>query len=331
MHLERIDPRELDDATAARLADVVNASAQAVGQNMAPMTPASLAAQAAHTHDNRPYDAMWLAHDGGELVAMASVELPRWDNQHLALVFCVVHPDAWGRGIGTALLDAQTRFAREQGRAVLLTFCNRDTPGNALLTSYGFEVGQANAQRRLYPRDLDMDHIRALAEDAACKAADYELVRLDGPAPDDVVPDLVALFEAMNDAPSDDIEVTPDVFSVERIREYETAMAHRRQHLFRLMARHKETGEWAGHTILCVDELRPGMAMQEDTTVIAAHRGHRLGMGLKATMLLWVNELGVDIETIDTWNAESNTHMIAVNEELGCVLNARGMALQLRL
>ena len=71
--------------------------------------------------------------------------------------------------------------------------------------------------------------------------------------------------------------------------------------------------------------------MQEDTTVVAAHRGHRLGMWLKATMLLWVNELGVDIETIDTWNAESNAHMIAVNEELGCVLNARGMALQLRL
>jgi len=107
--------------------------------------------------------------------------------------------------------------------------------------------------------------------------------------------------------------------------------ALRQPHQHRLMARHKETGAWAGHTIVCVDEHCPGFAMQEDTSVVSAHRGHRLGMLLKATMLLWLRDAQPMLETIDTWNALSNRHMIAVNDELGCVVEARGAALQLHL
>jgi GNAT superfamily N-acetyltransferase len=332
MDLDRIDPRELDGVTADRLAEVVNAAAAAAGQNMALMTGASLAAQAAYTHDDRPFDAMWLAHEHGTPVAMATLELPRWGNDHLGLVSCAVHPDRQRHGIGTTLLKAQADLCRAEGRSLLLTFSGRDTPGHALLAEHGFEVAQATAQRRLYPNRLDYQTIQKLADDAAAKAeADYELVRLDGPAPEEWVESLVSLFEAMNDAPLDDMDMAPDAFPVERIRRYETAMAKRRQHLYRLMARHRDSGAWAGHSILCVDELRPGVAMQEDTTVVAAHRGHRLGMWLKATMLLWMHEAQPDLETIDTWNAESNGPMIAVNDELGCVVNARGLALQLHL
>lgn len=331
MPLQRIDPRELDDATAEQIADVMNASAEAAGQERVPVTGASVAAQAKYTHDDRPYDAMWVLRVRDEIMAMASLELPRWDNTHMGLAFCSVHPDVRGRGFGTALLHAQADCCRAAGRSLLLTFVNRDTPGEDLLLECGFEVAQPMAQRRWYPQKLNFDAVQALADDAAGKAVDYELVRLDGPAPQSWLEDLVGLFESINDAPLDDMQLAPDVFPVERIRLYEDAMAHRRQHLYRLMARHLGTGAWAGHTILCVDEHCPGLAMQEDTTVVKEHRGHRLGMWLKATMLLWMRDAQPDLETIDTWNAESNGHMIAVNDELGCVVNARGAALQLRL
>src|SRR5215510_2923287 len=108
MHLERIDPLLLDDATAGQLAEAMNASARAVGQRIGPMTAEGVITQSRYTHDDRPYDAMWLAReDGGAVLGTGWVDLPRWDNDHLALVFCVVHPKAWGRGIGAALLDAQ--------------------------------------------------------------------------------------------------------------------------------------------------------------------------------------------------------------------------------
>jgi GNAT superfamily N-acetyltransferase len=331
MDVRRVDPRTLDDATSERLAEMMNASMRATGQNRVPMTAAAVRAQATYTHDDRPFDAMWLAYDDDQVVGTGSLELELWDNDHMGMVFCTVDPAYWRRGIGTALLDAQAAFAREQGRSLLLTFGNRDTPAEALKLAYGFEVAQKMAQRRLNPPELDYDRLAGLAADAEKVGHDYELVRLDGAAPDEWLGSLVGLFEAINDAPTDAMDVAPGSFPVERIRSYESAMAHRRQHLYRLMARHKETGAWAGHTIVCVDELCPGFAMQEDTSVVTAHRGHRLGMLLKATMLLWLREAQPGLQTIDTWNALSNAHMIAVNDELGCHVEAYGAALQLRL
>ncbi len=332
MKIERLDPLQLDDVTAERCAAINNASVKASGIDLPPTTGAGFAGQAKYTHDDRPLDAFWLARDDDrDVVAHASLDLPVWDNTHMGLVFCSVHPDHEHQGIGTQLLQAQVAAVQEAGRSMLLTFAFRDTPTVGLLTEHGFEVAQGTAQRRLRPQELDYDKIRSYADEAATYADDYELVRLDGPAPEEWLPTLVEVFEAISDAPLDDIDLTPDAFPVERLRKFERAMAARRQHLYRLLARHRHTGAWAGHTILCVDGHRPGVAIQEDTTVIGAHRGHRLGMLLKATMLLWMRELHPELETIDTWNAESNDHMIAVNDKLGCFVNATGVVLQRHL
>jgi hypothetical protein len=78
--------------------------------------------------------------------------------------------------------------------------------------------------------------------------------------------------------------------------------------------------------VVVVETQRPVVADQHDTAVARAHRGHRLGMLLKAGMLLWLAEVEPQVETLDTWNAESNDHMIAVNEALG--YRAMGRELQ---
>ena len=59
-----------------------------------------------------------------------------------------------------------------------------------------------------------------------------------------------------------------------------------------------------------------------------AHRGHRLGLLLKAGMLLWLAEAEPQLATVDTWNAESNDHMIAVNEALGYRVMGRELQFQ---
>ncbi len=309
----------------------MNAENAARGVDLARVTGDSFTGQVKHGHHDAPVDGLWLARAGDEIVGHAMLDLPVWDNPRMAFVFCSVHPEHVGRGIGTTLLEAQTDAVREAGRSLLLTFALRETPTSRFLTERGFETAQATAQRRLQPAELDYDTIQRYADDAAAHAGDYELVRLDGPAPEEWLPTLQDLHEAINDAPLDDIDLEPDVFPPERLRRFEAAMAARGQHLYRLMARHRETGDWAGHTIMCVDESRPGVAMQEDTTVVGSHRGHRLGMLLKATMLLWMRDANPGLETIDTWNAESNTHMIAINDALGCTVNAHGAALQRHL
>jgi hypothetical protein len=70
--------------------------------------------------------------------------------------------------------------------------------------------------------------------------------------------------------------------------------------------------------MLCVHELRPGIAAQEDTSVLAPHRGHRLGLRLKLAMLDWLRVERPDVTHVDTWNVPGNAPMIAINDALGC-------------
>ncbi len=47
------------------------------------------------------------------------------------------------------------------------------------------------------------------------------------------------------------------------------------------------------------------------------HRGHRLGLALKAANHLLVHEQVADLRMVRTWNADTNAHMVAVNDALG--------------
>ena len=95
-----------------------------------------------------------------------------------------------------------------------------------------------------------------------------------------------------------------------------------------MLARHRSTGEPAAHTALVVERFRPEVAFQHDTAVARAHRGHRLGMLVKAELVRWLDEDEPQLRTVDTWNAESNDHMVAVNEALGYRWTARELAFQ---
>jgi GNAT superfamily N-acetyltransferase len=329
MRIERIDPASLDLATAEEMAWIANAEDEVENPGASPVSGEGLLLRIKHGNDMTPYDGLWCVRDeAGRLAGWGSLEFMRWDNPQLAFVFGDVRPDARGRGVGTLILDAQVQAATEAGRSSLLTFNWKDSYGATFLVQNGFVVGQHNAQRRLKPAELDYRVIERLASEAADKAGEYELVRLDGPASPEMIPQLGVLFEAINDAPLDGVSMEPDVFPLDRIRLYDEAMQARRLHVYRLLARHAGTGDWAGHTILCVDETRPGFAAQEDTSVLQRHRGHRLGMLLKAKMLLWMREVEPHLDTIDTWNATSNQHMIAVNDALGCRVSGLGVALQ---
>ena len=45
-------------------------------------------------------------------------------------------------------------------------------------------------------------------------------------------------------------------------------------------------------------------------------------------MLQWLAEAEPRLETVDTWNTESNDHMIAVNQQLGYRVLGRGLQFQ---
>ena len=69
-----------------------------------------------------------------------------------------------------------------------------------------------------------------------------------------------------------------------------------------MAAQDERTGELAGLTELSVDPDHPSWGHQELTVVARAHRGHRLGLLLKAAMLELLLEREPQLEAIETYN-----------------------------
>ena len=291
-----------------------------------PMTPAIRQEFWSNGWDGEPPQVFVMERDG-EIVGWGQLELPQRDNTHLAWVNVIVAPTHRREGLGTAMFEHLEQLAREAGRTSIGTDAWESEAAVAFTARHGLERKSQSIQRRLYPKQADPDLIAKYVEDAQRAAEDYELVRVFGRTPDDMVDAVVAITGAINDAPTDDLDIEDEVFSVERLRAYEdTNLAMGR--LYTLYARHRESGELAGKTIVAVETDRPHRGHQHDTSVVSEHRGHRLGLLLKAAMMQWLAEEEPQVEEIDTWNAESNDHMIGINEQLGYVIMGRMLEFQ---
>jgi GNAT superfamily N-acetyltransferase len=325
VQIERLDPQDLDLDTADGIAEAGNAAHEAdavhVPARSGPATLKYLQLQS----DGRPVDGLWVARDEtGRVVGNAVLQLPRLENTDSALLRGSVVPEARRQGIGRALLGKALAVVAEAERVKVYSGAFEGSPGGAALAALGFtSLGTVDAVRRV---DLDLDSAarwQRLYDDATARAGDYELVHMVGPTPADMLTDLVELHEAINDAPLDDPDLEGDHWSVDRVTSYDRAMAGRSQTVYRVLARHRSSGEWAGMSMLCVDEFSPSVAFQEDTSVVRKHRGHRLGLLMKADMLRWLSQERPEVTATITWNSTSNHHMIAVNEMLGATVVAR--------
>jgi RimJ/RimL family protein N-acetyltransferase len=272
------------------------------------------AAYMRHSWEGEP-GRWFVAYDGDEPVGTASIDVSDYDNLELAWLSVRIAPARRRRGLGSSVLVQLESLAREMGRP-LLGLDGWDAPAtHAFAAAAGYQRRSAEVRRIQVVADApDPTPIR---DEARGHAADYDLLRFEGYSPDDLLPGLVDLTAAINDAPLDDLEWEDEVYSPERVRAYERAQIESGYRFRRIVARHRPTGELAGHTIVVVDSERPAFAEQHDTSVVRAHRGHRLGLLLKAEMLLWLAEEEPQVEQILTNNAESNRFMIAVNERLG--------------
>lgn len=291
-------------------------------------TPRGFAAQLKYGWDGEPPQGYLARDDDGQAVGLLTLQTPHYDNPQLAWAGIQVHPDHRGRGVGTALLEYGERVARELDRTSLGTD-NWDLPkANAFSLRHGFEQKAIEVNRRQDIAGLDWSVVERLYDEAVKASTDYELVRLTGSLPEEMLDGMVKLVESINDAPKDDLEIEDDVFSPERLRAYEEAQKAHDRTLYRVIARKRSTGELAGHSVIAVERERPHIGEQHDTAVDRAHRGHRLGALVKSAMLLWLREAEPAVTQVDTWNAESNAHMIAINEQLNYHIVARAIAYQ---
>ena len=325
MDINSVDPA--DAGTCAALVELQNAASKVDAPWQHPVTLAGKTATLRHGWDGEPPYPYALRVDG-RVLAAGEIWASEWDNKHLAWLELEVHPDARRRGLGSALWDFLVEQARQRGRTSVGAD-GWDLPAvHAFAARHGLQQKSAAINRRQHVEASERSVYEGLRAEARPHAAAYELLHVAGPVPDELRDAVAQAAAAINDAPTDDLDIEDEVFTAGRLTGYEQAQLAHGHRWYRVIARHRETGDLAGQTVVVVEGERPHIGHQHDTSVVAAHRGHRLGTLLKADMLCWLTEVEPALRTVDTWNAESNAHMIAVNERLGYRVLGRGIQFQ---
>ncbi|MGW2159294.1 GNAT family N-acetyltransferase [Nonomuraea sp. NPDC001699] len=256
----------------------------------------------------------WVLTDGGEVAGGYSLALPQHDNRHMGWIFpLVVRPELRGRGLGTQLFEHALGRMRAHGRTLLLTETPTTGVGARFARAHGMTVALQEARRTLDLRTADWDALRGMLPEVP----GYTVERFAGPAGPELLADLATVMSGMNDAPRD-ADVQDMTFSLDRLRLREERVTVGGETCYTMIARRDSDGAPAGYTrIYLAADRSDGWGHQTDTTVLREHRGHRLGLLLKISNLLWLREREPHLERIITWNATSNTHMLAINEAMG--------------
>lgn len=281
----------------------------------------------------------FLAFEGERMVGKAVVDVPLTDNLQTCYALVMVHPERRGAGLGSALYTAVEDHARQHGRSTIMGWTDARAgfdpadvlipatgagafPASALAarfaTKHGFSLAQVD-RCSVLPADWDSDRLRALASAAARTAGPgYAVVDWVDRCPEELLEQYAQLRKTMStDVPMGELDWEEEVWDGPRVREGEDRLAREGGSSLVRAVLHRQSGRLVGHTILERRAEKPEIVYQEDTLVLSSHRGHRLGMWLKAANLLAVPDVWPETERIYTWNAEENRHMLDVNIELG--------------
>ncbi|GAA1964965.1 GNAT family N-acetyltransferase [Microbacterium deminutum] len=278
-----------------------------------------------------------LARVDGEVVASGTVTFPQEDGAVTGEMNIRVTPDRWGEGIGSQLVTVLERLVAERGRTSAQGWSEHpESDGDRLaaatgygslprdhvtrfLVRHGFVLEQVYRNSRLLIGG-DLCDIRDLTADARSAAGAYRTISWEAPTPEEHLDGFAWMKSRMStDAPAGGVDVPEQAWDAERVRRLDAKRVEGGYRVFVTAAQHRASGQLAAFTELVVDADRPLSANQDDTLVLKAHRGHRLGMLLKGENLLRMREAIPEVAAIDTYNAEENRPMLSINEAMGFV------------
>ncbi len=315
MRIERFDP----EADPARTLACYQAYRASVPVDDPPCPPASLRAftgflACGWTED---YPEAWAAGEApGQADGYYTASLPMRENHHQSHIDPVVRPAARRAGLGTALLRHAAARAAEAGRTTLAADTRDGGAGEAFARALGAQRVITDVRRLLDLTAVPPSVLARIAAEARGSSRGYWVQSWAGTIPEEYFGQVAVINAALNDAPHD-ASSQGQAWDASRVRAGQRRVEVQGLRYYSVAAQCARSGELAGLTQLGVDPGTPEWGYQEMTAVTRAHRGHRLGLLLKVTMLDLLATHEPQLRWIITGNADENAHMIAINARLG--------------
>jgi GNAT superfamily N-acetyltransferase len=277
-----------------------------------------------------------VAVEDGANVAYGTVRLPLRDNLANATVSISVLPSRRNQGIGTVFAEEILDFIRSEDRTSAVwtvgSPVSEESPGCAFSRALGAKKVLSRLRRELDLTMVDDSELENLAKTKIDgRDSDYEIVTWVDRAPDHLVEGVAQLVGRMStDTPRGDLSWESEVWDASRWREKEDDAFHSGRGRLAAGAVNR-SGRLVAFTDIGIWKQQPTVAEQWNTIVDPDHRGHRLGLVVKIANLRHLRREIPGALRLETWNANENTRMIAINELLGFQIVERVDEFQLAL
>lgn len=265
----------------------------------------------------------FVAVERDEIVGAGIAYFPMTDNTHLSWFYVWVEPEYRRRGIGSAVLERLMDRAREDGRSELvletaIPFQRReDHPYRRFAEDHGYRLAITEVRRHL-ELPVDEGFLDRLITESALHHPSYRIETFDGPIPDELLASLCACRNRLSvDAPSGEFFFEQERSTPEIVRAHEEMARKQGRTLLTTLAISQD-GDVVGYNDLVILAPPNPNVSQWGTLVLPEHRGHRLGMAMKARGLRELQtRIGPHVVRVSTSNAETNGYMVGINERLG--------------
>ena len=248
------------------------------------------------------------------------------ENLSQAFLYVAVRPAYRRRGVGRALWRHGLDRAAANGRTVIASETlapvdgglHRDPGGAAFLAAMGMTAKLTMVRRRLDLTAVDQERVEAQLAEAWTYAGGYELRVWVNHTPPDLVDDIAYLDgRVLLDSPSGDLDREPPKMDAARIRERETLAAAAMSTYVHAALVHTATGRVAAWSLISHALEHKGQGHQRATIVDPEHRGRRLGTIVKLELQRYLRTVTPGMAFVDTLNADTNAHMIRINDLTG--------------